>query len=176
VILTGPEIARQREQGRLTLAPFEAGRVQPNSYNLTLGPVLIHYTQDVLDTRHPNPFAEVTIPAEGFVLQPHRIYLGSSAEVLGSDHFVPIIRARSGAARLGAFMHVTADLIDLGYVGQSTFQIHAVQPLRVYAGDSLAQVTFWQPTGDITLYDGKYQGSDGPQPSQIHLDAPLSAE
>ncbi|MEV8479376.1 dCTP deaminase [Streptomyces sp. NPDC051173] len=174
MILTGPEIAREHGRKRLVLEPFDAAKVQPNSYNLTLGPTLVRYTSEVLDARRPNPFEEVPIPDDGFVLEPDRIYLGSSVEVLGSKHFVPIIRARSGAARLGLFVHVTADLIDIGSVGQSTFQLHAVERVRVYAGDQLAQVTFWRPQGEITLYDGKYQGSRGPRPSQIHLD-PVSA-
>lgn len=170
MILTGPEIARERTRERLVLDPFDPKQIQPNSYNLALGPTLIQYTGDVLDTRRDNAFVHVPIPPDGLVLSPDRIYLGSSVEVLGSDHLVPVIRSRSGAARLGLFVHVTADLIDIGSIGQSTFQLHAVQPVRVHAGDRLAQVTFWRVQGEITLYDGKYKGSVGPQPSQIHRD------
>ena len=170
MILTGPEIVRQRALGALTIEPFTEDQVNPNSYNLALGPSLICYTGDVLDTRAPNEWTEIPIPEDGIVLQPDRIYLGSSGEVVGSNHLVPIIRSRSGAARLGLFVHVTADLIDIGSIGQSTFQLHAVQPVRVHAGDRLAQITFWHKVGEITLYDGKYQGSRGPQPSQMHRD------
>ncbi|MFF4409525.1 dCTP deaminase [Streptomyces sp. NPDC001404] len=170
MILTGPEITREHALGRLALDPFDDEHVQPNSYNLALGPTLIHYTGSVLDTRRENAFEAITIPDEGFVLTPDRIYLGASVEVLGSNHFVPIIRSRSGAARLGVFVHVTADLIDIGSIGQTTFQFHAVEPIRIYAGDRLAQVTFWRTHGKIVLYNGKYQGSKGPQPSQIHRD------
>jgi dCTP deaminase len=170
VILTGPEIARERDEGRLRLEPFDKEHLQPNSYDLTLGPALAVYTEEILDARHENPHTLLVIPPDGLVLRPDRIYLGSSVEVLGSNHFVPLIKSRSGAARLGLFLHVTADLIDIGSFGQTTFQLHAVQPVRVYAGDVLAQVTFWCVQGEITLYNGKYQGSCGPQPSQIHLD------
>jgi dCTP deaminase len=34
----------------------------------------------------------------------------------------------------------------------------------------IGQVTFWVPKGKIKLYDGKYQGSRGPQESQIYKD------
>ncbi|MEU1307788.1 dCTP deaminase [Streptomyces cinnamoneus] len=170
MILTGPQITREHALGRLVLTPFDEEQVQPNSYNLALGPTLVRYTDAVLDTRRENAFETIPIPDEGFVLTPDRIYLGASVEVLGSDHFVPVIRSRSGAARLGMFVHVTADLIDIGSTGQTTFQLHAVQPVRVHAGDRLAQVTFWRPQGKVVLYDGKYQGSKGPQPSQIHRD------
>lgn len=83
---------------------------------------------------------------------------------------MPIIRARSSIARLGLFVHVTADLIDLGSFGQLTLQLHAVQPVRIYPGMLIGQVTFWEATGERVLYDGKYQHSRGPQPSKAHLD------
>ncbi|MFE1558864.1 dCTP deaminase [Streptomyces sp. NPDC058734] len=170
MILTGPDIITERERGRLVLDPFHPAQVQPNSYDLTLGPTLIYYTSDVLDTRAENPYTEVEIPEDGFVLEPHRVYLGASVEVLGSNHYVPRISSRSGAARLGLFSHCTAELIDIGSIGQTTFQFHAVNPVRVYAGDRLAQVAFLRVQGDIVLYNGKYQGSRGPQPSKIHRD------
>ncbi|MFD8148140.1 dCTP deaminase [Streptomyces sp. NPDC059708] len=175
MILTGPDIAAERERGRLVLDPFHPAQVQPNSYDLTLGPTLLCYTGEVLDTRTENPHVEIEIPEDGFVLEPHRVYLGASVEVLGSDHYVPRISSRSGAARLGLFSHCTAELIDIGSIGQTTFQLHTVEPLRVYAGDRLGQVAFFRVQGAIVLYDGKYQGSRGPQPSKIHLDAARAA-
>ncbi|MEV6810103.1 dCTP deaminase [Streptomyces sp. NPDC051132] len=176
MILTGPEIDRERTEGRLRLEPYDKEHLSTNSYDLTLGSELVCYTGDVLDTRRPNPHRTAPITPDGFVLRPDRIYLGASVEVLGSNAYVPLIHSRSGAARLGLYVHCTADLIDVGSFGQVTFQLRAVQPVRVHAGDLLGQVTFWRTQGEITLYDGKYQGSRGPQPSQIHRDAPTLQE
>jgi dCTP deaminase len=170
MILTGPEIARQHERGRITIDPFDPGRVNPNSYNFCLGPALKVYTGLVLDVARRNPVRELNIPAGGMVLEPGRIYLGSTVEIMGSDHYVPIVRARSGVARLGLFVHVTADLIDIGSVNQWTLQLHAVQPVRIYAGLVVGQVTFWTTQGEIALYQGKYQGCRGPQESQLYRD------
>ncbi|MFH8257730.1 dCTP deaminase [Streptomyces roseolus] len=174
MILTGPEIKLQRARERLTIEPFDPARVQPNSYDLTLGPTLLRYTGRVLDARRDNPFETFTIPDDGFVLEPDTLYLGHSTETVGSDHYVPIVRTRSWVARLGLFAHITADLIDIGSKGQVTFQLHAVEPLRIHAGDGIAQLTFFVPEGEITLYDGKYQGSVGPQPSRGWRDAPAA--
>lgn len=124
----------------------------------------------MLDCARDNPFEQHPIPPDGFELQPHRIYLAATQERIGSDFVVPVIRARSSIARLGLFVHVTADLIDLGSFGQLTLQLHAVQPVRIYPGMLIGQVTFWETTGERVLYDGKYQGSRGPQPSKSHLD------
>ena len=106
----------------------------------------------------------------GFLLERDRIYLGHTLEVMGSDTFVPIIRGRSSTARLGLFIHVTSDLIDLGSRNQWTLQLHAVQPLRIYPGMRIGQVTFWAVQGERVMYKGKYQGSTGPWPSKAYLD------
>ncbi|WNE95500.1 dCTP deaminase [Streptomyces luomodiensis] len=172
MILTGNEIQRQISDGNITISPFSPGNINPNSYNFTLGDTLIWYPEEILHVTRPNRVVEEKIDESGFVLEPDRIYLGHTVEVMGSDRYVPIIRARSSIARLGLFIHVTADLIDIGSINQWTLQLHAVQPIRVYPGMLIGQVTFWCVEGDIELYRGKYQGSKGPYPSMIHLDGP----
>lgn len=170
MILTGPEITSRVKDGRIRIEPFDASHAQPNSYDFHLGETVGSYTSHVLDCARDNPFEQHPIPPDGFELQPHRIYLAATQERIGSDFVVPVIRARSSIARLGLFVHVTADLIDLGSFGQLTLQLHAVQPVRIYPGMLIGQVTFWETTGERVLYDGKYQGSRGPQPSKSHLD------
>lgn len=170
MILTGPEIAHRVTTGEIRIEPFTPNCVSPNSYDFHLSADIGWYTNEVLDCRIENPFERGTIPAEGMVLMPDRIYLVSTAETMGSDHFVPVIRARSSIARLGLFVHVTADLIDIGSINRWTLQLHAVQKVRVYPGMRVGQVTWWRPFGQITLYEGKYQGSTLPMPSQVHRD------
>lgn len=172
MILTGLAIASQVVTNRIDLDPFDPAQVNPNSYDLRLGDTLGLYESHELDTARDNPMRYEQMGPEGAVLEPGRITLGHSVEVVGSDHYVPIIRAKSSVARLGLFVHVTADLIDIGSHGQVTFQFHAVQPVHVYPGMLVAQVTFWVPRGAITLYDGKYQGSRGPVGSQIASEKP----
>jgi dCTP deaminase len=176
MILTGPEISAQVTAGAIDIDPFNPGQLNPNSYDLHLSTRIGWYTGEVLDCARDNPFEHRTVPADGMVLSPGRIYLASTAERVGSDTFVPIIRARSSMARLGLFVHVTADLIDIGSHGHLTLQLHAVQPVRIYPRLRIAQVTFWQVKGDIELYDGKYQGTgELPTPSRLHRDLPQAA-
>lgn len=170
MILTGKKIHEEVQVGHITLDPFVPGRLTTNSYDLTLGPTLIRYTGDILDPRCENPYETITIPEEGYDLPAGSFHLGASIERIGSDRFVPIIHARSGIARLGLFVHITADLIDIGSKGVVTFQLFATLPIRLYSGMQLAQVTFWQPKGEVILYQGKYQGSTGPRTSESYRD------
>jgi dCTP deaminase len=170
MILTGPEIAKEVARGAITIAPFNASQISPNSYNIRLSKTIATYEDHVLDAARENKTRTVSIPDDGIILQSNLIYLGASIEIIGSAEYVPILRARSSIARLGLFVHVTADLIDLGYVGQLTLQLHAVQRTRIYTGMEIGQVTFWRTQGEKVQYCGKYQGSIGPVPSKSFLD------
>lgn len=170
MILTGPEIEREIERQLITIEPFQVQRLNPNSYDFRLGHELLVYEEEVLDPGIENCHRIFTIPEDGYVLSPERIYLGATLEKLGSCEYVPIIRARSSTARLGLFVHVTADLIDLGSIAQLTLQLHAVQPVRIYPEMEIGQVTFWRTCGAKVQYSGKYQGSTGPVPSKSYKD------
>ncbi|MEY9948374.1 dCTP deaminase [Kitasatospora sp. GAS1066B] len=172
MILTGSEIAKQVKQGRITVSPFDDSRCTTNSYDLALGRRLVIYQDEVLDPRRAPAHELRDIPDDGYTLAPGDFLLAETAERIGSDHYVPMIHAKSGTARLGLFVHVTADLIDLGFVGHSTLQLYATLPLRIWPGMLIAQVTFWMPYGQIELYQGKYQHADGPQVSRSYQDQP----
>lgn len=170
MILTGSEIEREWANGRITIDPFIPEQVNPNSYNFRLGKKLRVYRDMPLDTRSQNDFDEVEIPDEGYVLEPGKLYLAHTIEVLGSEHYVPTFAARSSVARLGLFINLSASLGDIGYVGQWTLQLYTMNPVRVYSGINIGQMMWWRPQGDIVLYKGKYQGSSGPRTSDIHVD------
>jgi dCTP deaminase len=170
MILTGPEIIKQVEADRIRISPFNVKQINPNSYNFRLGDTIKYYVNDVLDPKIKQDVKIIKVDADGYVLNPGRIYLGHTFEVMGSDYYVPIIKGRSSSARLGLFIHVTADLIDIGSHNQWTLQLYAVQPIKVYPEMLIGQVTFWKVIGEIEKYKGKYQGSRGPCESQIYKD------
>ncbi|KKQ91375.1 MAG: Nucleotide-phosphate interconversion protein [Candidatus Woesebacteria bacterium GW2011_GWB1_39_10] len=170
MILTGPKIQEEVNKGIITINPFNSDQLNPNSYDFRLGDTLKIYVNKTLDTRQPNETKTITISKEGFILRPDTLYLGHTQEIFGSDFYVPIVRGKSSTGRVGLFIHITADLIDIGYHGQYTLMLHSVQPVKVYPGMKIGQVTFWKTFGDIVLYKGKYQGSQGPSESQVYKD------
>lgn len=170
MILTGDEIEREWRNGRITIDPFIPEQVNPNSYNFRLGRTLRVYKPGVLDVRTPNAHEEIEIPDHGYVLEPGRLYLAHTIEVLGSDSYAPTFSARSSIARLGIFINLSASLGDIGYKGEWTLQLFTMHRVRVYAGINIGQMMWWRPAGDIVLYQGKYQGAVGPRSSDIHVD------
>lgn len=169
MILTGAEIEQEVGHGRIKISGFDPARLSTNSYDLSLGSTLLQYTDAIVDPRANNNYSTFKIDSSGYRMQRNEFLLGESQEYVGSDHYVPIIHAKSGTARLGLFVHVTADLIDIGSYGKITFQLYSTLPVMLYAGWRIAQISFWVPEGDITLYNGKYNGSDGPVASRAFL-------
>lgn len=172
MILTGPAIQAEVEAGRIQIDPFDPSRLNPNSYDFRLSDSLLVYDESVLDSARENAVSKIPIDPAGMVLDPARVYLSATVEVMGSDHYVPIIRGKSSTARLGLFINITADLIDIGSHNRWTLQLHCVQPVRIYPGMLIGQVTFWVPQGEIALYAGKYQGSMTARPSESFRDFP----
>ncbi|MDY7226304.1 dCTP deaminase [Hyalangium rubrum] len=170
MILTGPKIQQEVRAGNIRISPFSEEQINPNSYDLRLGNTIKVYKEHLLDSRKSNETMTLHLPPEGLELRPDTLYLGHTAEEVGSDRFVPVLRGKSSTGRIGLFVHITADLIDIGSHGQFTLMLHAVQPVRVYPNMRIGQVTFWTVLGDITLYQGKYQGSRGPRASEVYRD------
>lgn len=170
MILSGKLIEEEVIADRIVIQPFDADSINPNSYDFRLGDTIKVYKEPVLDSKTPNEVETIKIPKEGYLLEPGRVYLGHTVETMGSEYYVPILRGTSSMGRLGLFVHITADLIDLGSINQYTLMLHAVQGLRVYPGMKIGQITFWEITGEKTLYTGKYQGSVGPAESQVYKD------
>lgn len=170
MILTGTEIMRCVASGDIEIDPFDRDLLTPNSYDLTFSGKLITYDAAVIDPLRETPTIDIPVPSDGVVLEAGRVYLASSHERIGSNMYVPMLKGRSSAARLGLFTHITADIIDLGFFGCITMQLYAVQPFVLRRGVSIAQLTFWTCEGDRTLYDGKYQGAAGPIASRSWLD------
>lgn len=170
MILTGEEIKKQVKKGNIKINPFKLNNITTNSYDLTLGEYYLVYTDKILDPAKENKYKIRKIPKNGLLLRKGDFILGHSKEIIGSKKFVPLIHAKSGIARLGLFVHITADIIDIGSIGNTTFQLYATRDIRLYSGMLIGQVSFWVPKGKIILYNGKYQNSLGPKASQIHKD------
>lgn len=147
MILTGSAITAEQRAGRITIEPFTPSLINPNSVNYRLGPTLRVHRSSVIDPLSEHPTEEMTLSERGVVLNPGRLYLGTTVERIGSAHYVPSLIGRSSLGRLGVFLQVSADLGNLGAIHRWTLEIVVVQPIRLYPHMIVGQVSFWKPTG-----------------------------
>jgi len=170
--LTGPEIAKRIEEKRLSIHPFEAGRVNPNSYNLAIGPKLLVYKPRrwftpwrkplVWGQKNPPDYEVMMDPRKGFLIKPGWFYLGSTVEYTNTTDLIPWVSGRSSTGRLSLSVHVTAGEGDVGFEGSWTLELHSIIPVRIFPYTPICQIFYETPEGEILLYDGLYKGHDGP--------------
>lgn len=170
MILSGKEIERHIGK-EIIIEPYDAKRLNPNSYNLTLHNELLVYDAQTLDMKKPNLAHRITIPEEGLLLQPNRLYLGRTQEYTKTEGFVPMLEGRSSTGRLGVFIHVTAGFGDVGFSGYWTLEIFCVQPIIIYPSVEICQIYYHSIQGDYEPYSsGKYQNNTDIQPSLMYRD------
>ncbi len=171
MILSGKEIHQQVENGTISIDPFNSDQLNPNSYNLRLHSDLLVYDSDVLDMKEKNSTSPLTIPNEGLLLEPQKLYLGRTIERTATDKYVPMLEGRSSVGRLGLFIHITAGFGDIGFDGFWTLEIFCVQPIKIYANLEICQIFYHTIDGDYDLYQSKkYQSNKGVQPSMLYKD------
>jgi dCTP deaminase len=166
MILSGLKIKEEVAKNKITIIPFNENDINPNSYNYTLGDYVKVYENYILDSKEKQNTKIIKIPDEGLIIEPDKLYLGFTNEVFGSDNYVPIITGRSSTGRLGLFVQITSDLVDVGFCGRLTLQLHSTQPVKIYKGMKIGQIMFWKIYGKIDLYKGKYQKANEPRESE----------
>ena len=171
MILSGKEINKQVENGVIRIDPFNTDQLNPNSYNLRLHSDLLVYDSNVLDMKEKNTTSPLTIPEDGLLLEPQKLYLGRTIERTATDKYVPMLEGRSSVGRLGLFIHITAGFGDIGFDGFWTLEIFCVQPIKIYSSLEICQIFYHTIDGDYDLYQSKkYQGNQGVQPSKLYKD------
>jgi dCTP deaminase len=170
VIISGLEIER-RLGTDIHIDPFERSQLNPNSYNLRLHDELLVYKNNCLDMRKPNENEKITLPPEGMLIEPGKLFLGRTVEHTRTFGLVPMLEGRSSIGRLGLFIHVTAGFGDVGFSGYWTLEIFCVQPIRIYPGVQICQIFYHTIEGAYENYrSGKYQNNTGVQPSLLYKD------
>lgn len=177
--LTGPEIDRRIIENRLTIKPFNRGCLNPNSYNLSIGPKLLVYKPRHWFTpwRKPLVWGQLNPPdyevcmdlKRGFVIKPGWFYLGSTVEYTKTPDLVPVLDGRSSTGRLSLHIHATAGFGDIGFEGCWTLEIYSIIPVRIFPFTPICQISYDTPEGEIVPYTGKYRGYEVPvsyQPSR----------
>ena len=169
MILSGLKIKEEVENGNIIISPFDEKMLNPNSYNYLLGERLFLLKDDIIDPKKPSSYDEIIIPDDGIILHPNQLYLGSTSEIIGSDKYVTQLIGRSSVGRLGLFLQVTAPIGHCGCKGAWTLELKVVQPLKVYKGMKIGQVTFWVIDGDksINYNNGSYNQNKNPRLSKF---------
>jgi dCTP deaminase len=173
-MLTDSRIQQAVHWGDLEISGFNDSQLQPASYDIRLHDEALQLRPGLpLDPReNAEPeFERVLIPESGAVLRGRGFLLCSTAErVRVGPGFVGQVEGKSSLGRLGLMVHATAGYIDPGFDGQITLELSCVHDrgVKIYPGMRIGQLAFRYCGSGDRLYEGKYQGQEGPTASRYH--------
>jgi dCTP deaminase len=183
VVLSDRTIKRLIAEGRIGIAPYDPGLMQPSSLDVRvdrLFRVFRNSRYPYIDVKQAQDDLTELVGVEGdeaFILHPGEFVLGSTLErVTLPDDLVARLEGKSSLGRLGLLIHSTAGFIDPGWDGHVTLELSNVAnlPITIYPGMKIGQLSFVQlsepaetPYGAGEL-GSKYQGQQGPTPSRYY--------
>lgn len=153
MILTGRKIIEEINKGDITIRPFCADQINPNSYNYRLGKSI-----KVFCGFNGNKafFKKINIPLSGYILKPGQMYLANTNEIIGSSKYAMSLIGRSSIGRYGLFLQVSANLGHTTSSHKWTLELVATKSIKIFPGMIIGQVSFWKNFGYIKKYDGRY--------------------
>ena len=157
----------------IVIEPFDEKYCGPNSYDVHLGPELLFYKEGVeLSAKAEVATKRVTIPEEGFVLQPGDFCLGSTLEYIEVRNLTFQLTGRSSIGRMGLSIVASAGFGDVGFCGNLTMHMKNLSnnPIRLTPNLKIGQIFYDPISRDHTQYSGKYLGQKGTTASLLHKD------
>jgi dCTP deaminase len=166
-----------RRYGSELIDPFNLVRVQPASYDLSLGDEFIvheNHNTKCIDLAQPvdDDVRRITMvdSGVGFVLHPKKFILGVTAERVSlPNNIMARLEGKSTIGRLGLMIHITAGFIDPGFNGPITLEIYNVRdvPIILRPGLPFCQISFNYMADPVEKpYNGRYQNAKGVEPSK----------
>lgn len=175
MFLGSGEVKRLIDEGHLIIRPFDERRLQPNSYDMTLGNSFYvpsgTGTLDVKDKEIGKYFYKVEVEDKFFV-KPYSFCLATTIEWVSLPlDVVAFVEGKSSIGRLGLFIQ-NAGWIDSGFHGNITLELYNASPFTIvlYPGMAICQVVFARTIGVERGYCGKYCGQFGVTLSKVFED------
>ncbi|HLF14948.1 MAG TPA: dCTP deaminase [Bacteroidota bacterium] len=151
MILTDRQILDEMRKGTIIISPFDKRHLGSNSYDVHLGKWLAMYRDEILDARVHNRVHYFSIPADGLILVPSKLYLGVTREYTETHRHVPFLEGKSSIGRLGIDIHATAGKGDIGFCNTWTLEISVRQPVRIYSGMPIGQLIYFEVSGEVDI-------------------------
>ena len=150
MFLSDRDIKKIIKSGEITLKPFDVHKLQPASYDISLGNKFMindaHTTSFIDPANRVFPKThEINIKDGGtFVLHPGVSILGYSKEYFGSDRYLVEVNGKSSLARIGLLVHNSAAMINPGHFLHVALELCNLNnvPIILRPGMAIAQITF----------------------------------
>lgn len=168
MFLSDTDIKGGIKDGSLVVRPFDLKKLQPVSYDVTLGnefEVTNRHATSIIDPAnkiYPQTRTVKVKDGEAFILHPGESVLGKQREFIGVDrnHLI-LLSGKSSLARAGLVVHNTAMLFNPCHYFYPTFELVNTNnvPIVLRPGMTIAQLLFARltsPTSRTYKETGRY--------------------
>ena len=150
MFLSDKDILSEIKAGHITLEPFDKKRLQPATYDISLGNTFIvndaHSTKAIDPAKgiYPNTQNIEVKDGDEFILHPGVSILGYSKERFGSDQYLIEVNGKSSLARIGLIVHNSASIVNPGHYLNIALELCNLNnvPIVLRPGMEIAQLTF----------------------------------
>lgn len=181
-VLSDADILQAQNGAELEIIDFDVQCLRSSSYLLRLHDRLLvrDSAPVVIDSRSTDTaslFSEVTIPAEGYVLEPGKLYLASSVERLRLGHnLCADMGLLSCYARIGLNLNFGSNFVaatfGMGIASRLTLEIINLSHdrIRIYPGVKFCHLRFHQQLSPSrSPYSGIYAAGEQTLPTNFNL-------
>ncbi|MFI5260551.1 MAG: dCTP deaminase [Candidatus Paceibacteria bacterium] len=158
MFLSDVDIKKGIKDGSIVIRPFDVKKLQPVSYDVTLGnefEVTNQHATSVIDPVnkiYPETRTVKVKDGEAFILHPGESVLGKQREFIGVDesHLI-LLSGKSSLARAGLVVHNTAMLFNPCHYFYPTFELVNTNnvPIVLRPGMTIAQLLFAKLTSPV---------------------------
>ena len=156
-MLTSDEIRKQIECGNIVIDNISIDSMsKPNSVTLNMSDTLYTYDNNIIvDSKYRfnylydfynnenKFFNKVTIPNEGLLLEPGKVYLTKSIQRIKTNGFVPVFFGRNSLSLLGVSIDHNSGYKEDNFDGEIVFSIVCTKPTIIYPNIEIANLTFF---------------------------------
>ena len=175
MILSDKSLKELMDAGALTIAPLDAGQIQPASVDIRLGntySVVKEGGSGIITLDKEVEYR--VVEAESYLLLPGQFVLATTKEYFKlPGNMTAFVEGRSSIGRLGLFIQ-NAGWVDPGFEGEITLELFNASncAIELRAGRRIGQLVFAQLDRYAqNPYSGKYQGQKGATGSKVFEDA-----
>ncbi|MFA7302672.1 MAG: dCTP deaminase [Candidatus Paceibacterota bacterium] len=158
MFLADADIKKGLKNGSITIRPFDPQKLQPVSYDVTLGnefEVTNRHFTSVIDPSnkiYPQTRTVKVKDGDAFILHPGESVLGKQREFIGvnEEHLI-LLSGKSSLARAGLVVHNTAMLFNPCHYFYPTFELVNTNnvPIILRPGMTIAQLLFARLTSPV---------------------------
>ncbi len=156
-MLTNNEIKKQIKLGNITIDNLRKNALEkPNSCIVSITDTLYTFDYAVVDTKEKNTYLkevisdklsklkEIKIPKKGLLLEPRKVYLAKTNEIIKTNGFVPVLNGRATLSLLGVSIELNSGYLEDHTDGRLVLSIVVTKPTIIYPDIEMGNLTFFK--------------------------------